>query len=784
MKNLLNAQIFLFTIYRKLDIAKDTLVQLRMSGFNVNFFTLKEFLKSYAKRGDIRNIKQILDSFPNEKIILRDENVLNVMCDLSSNGHSTCINELFPYFKSNHRQLEKILTILIDQKDAQAIQKILTSISSNIQNDVKYLIQQLIQLNADVDFFDEIINNLQSFGITIEKNFDTIKQVIEGPSIDLIHQILNYMSLQSMPINENHFTVLIQLAAKNGENELLKTVKSMCVNFNVQPNILFIRDIIIPNLKDRNNTQNLLKKLQLTKLDSGRIAIALTNYYIYNGNLVAACKVANNKNLRFYYGSELVIRPFLRVYEYTTDISNYTRLLKLIFQSIQRVQKYEKEIIADTNTIIKSKQQYFIDEVLNTVIAAHLKGKSIEPFLKAIEIEGFSLNADQVDKIRSSLKRESIKIKNILDKLNAGKLMVTNKRVQKKISSFELQKRLEHAQESNKPYLQKRLFHAYLRERKLSEVKLLLISKRFELKTGDIAQMINLYVLENDLQNALDILKQTQEKNKSFKLDFVKVARLVSLMIDSDRDYNEIELILMTNKREFSLKSAIAFEHIFDRLAFAGKFELLTKLYDTALRMNYIEASSKSARPFIYAHLINNNFCQAVNAYKYICQTYRISPMTKFLMTKLIQKNQSDLLNSVYNTYSNLTSQQRASTCLAFAYVACGRDLEARFIFEDEQIQNVSTKLSKMCQRYERSGDIVAAETLLKATKCVFCDRNIIYETLLNIYIKMNLVDKALKLWTYYEAEDDICPSNSFIERIKKFTEKNNLDVSKHVKIN
>lgn len=173
---------------------------------------------------------------------------------------------------------------------------------------------------------------------------------------------------------------------------------------------------------------------------------------------------------------------------------------------------------------------------------------------------------------------------------------------------------------------------------------------------------------------------------------------------------------------------------------------MVEKLFDTLIKYNYIEPTPQSTGPLIQSYLKSSKFDEAVTKYEHLASTFNIVPMTMILFVQLIKNSQIELLQRAFDTYERIHGEQNAMYRLAFAFVECGKDRQARAIFENDRLQNISPSIIRECKSYVQYDRIETLKQLLKATKGLFCDRHVIYQSLLDIHTKKNNASDALEL--------------------------------------
>lgn len=756
--------------------------------YKTNFYVLESFLEHYTKENDINNIKKTFDSFAENEVPLQAYNVIKVMYELSKNGKPEHIDNLWEYLKPLENKataLQSILTKLIEDADAPLIQTFLSKISENLSDDAAFVINRMVRGQVHHTFFNDVINNLKSLDITMDKHFDIMKPALNGPCIELIWKMLHFMKSQSLPIVESHLDQLIFLSAKKGSHYLSKTVKTICSEFGVQPQITTIRDIIMPGLAmGSNNIRKTLKQLQTVDLQYRRCIRALLSAQLMDKRLVTAVLIASDSgNVSFYFGNEIIVRPLLQAYASTKDINAFVRLIKIVHKSIENYDSYKRNQEAESS--ISDLRSSFISQVLKIAADNHCNGKKrIEPLLIEFENEGFPLTSEQAKKLKDSLGKVTTKIDLLLEKLSSGKLKAKPIQLHSQISSdsSRIQKRIAEIKKKGiqcSTILSRSLYNAYLMEGNLDEAKSLIKEAKLTLLPNDNVQLIKAYIHKNQLTSALDALKNARNLNKSFKLlSPLLIAKLVSLMIDSKHSFDEIEAILIANKSEKPVKDNSIFEDIFYRLASWGNVEHLNKLHEAAVANGHIEATPSSTRFLVSVHLQKNNIKEAIEAYKRIGQNYKTLPMTIALMTATIKEKEFEMLEDIYNMRKKVDGNHLAASNLALAYIECGYFRQAEFIFNDNQINNLSNVVVSFCEYFQKKDQVKGLQTLLKATENALCDRNPIYESLLNIYSEKNDIQNAIRLWQEYDEDVKVSQTKSLESKLKVLMNKNDIHLT------
>lgn len=766
----------------------DTIATLKESGYKVNAYTFEALLSHYGKSGDLENIQQTFEMFKekNQEILNRD--ILNVMCDLAVNGHADKIDALIPSLKPTielRRSLVTAITKFVENKKSAIVPKLLKASDGNVIAKYKLLVQEMVRLSSSEEEFNEVFNCIEANGITMENNFDVFQPALESSSTEIIRKLLAHMKSRSLPMTESVFEKLFQLAAKKGVNEVLDVVNLMCSDFGIQPQITFVRDVILPGLNVKENPVLAFYNLQTTKIRLRNVVIAIINQSLNRDDIKTAIDFASiNKS---YFGVGLITRPLLKAFTSTGDVQNFVSFARIIYDSFLRINDYYRDN-KFSPADIQQKQKGFLDEILLSAIThRRVDSKLIVQLLEAFGEEGFRISPEQAEKIQKYLQvDDDTQIGRLLTKLSTEELKLkqvkistsTLTNISKQLSSADVQNILEVklAQGHSAVATEKLLFLAYVREGNIAEIESLMAKNKFSITNSDYALLIELYTRTGNLENALNMLKRVCANNASFKLDRIKVARLVTLMVEKSRGFDEIDALLLAHRQGKPEFRIFIFEHLLDRLAANGQVKLVEQLFDALIKYSYIEATAESTGPLIISHLNSRSYGEAVEKYQYIADTYNLVPMTMVLFTHLIRNNEIDLLQRAYDVFEKIQGENGAMCRLAFAFAECGQDRQAKAIFENDRTKNISRSITRECKKYVEFDRIDTAKTLLKATKGIYCDRHVIYQTLLDIYHKHNKAQEALDLWIDYST-DGILPKKTFKTKLATLLNANNMEL-------
>lgn len=806
--------------------------------FKINRDTLETVLYHYAKAGDLENCQKTFGFFKTIEIELLNHNIFNVIYQLSVNGRFDQCNDLFKYFKANDEMESAVfgaIALFVENRQTLNFIKVINKIMNNDTATIyKHLINEMCRHNVSATEFDATIELIESNGFTMEKHFDTFRPALKCSSHKFIRKMLMHMKMNGLEVTEMSFAKLFDLyASANGtvnDTDVIDVVNMMCVDFKIQPSVVFIRDVILPAILNTIPTSHSTKgismqpilvtasaKLRNTEILHHRTMNALVNSSLNRCDFQTTIELMNSH--KCFYAKKFITETLMNAYASTGDAQNLVRIVKIICRNFSNINDYTNhQSLSDAE--IEQKKATFIGEMLGGAISHALNDEKrllnlLGTFVRVGDDLAISL--EQIEKIRQqllgslNLSHSSdclTQIDRLLKRLVGTKDLrnmsstatappATVKRQWQRsngdiidyLSAAEIKQTLneQHAMGRDVTGTEKLLFLAYLREENIPEVEAMIsgattFSGKLNLTNANYAMLVKLYTRNGDLQKALNMLNQACKKDATFKLYPTQLAQLITLMYEQQQqqnkftDFKEIDALLHIHRPEKTITNQnIPFEKLLQRLAADGHTKYVRTLFDTLIEFRYIQATPDTTGPLVTVHLSNGAYDLAVQTYKSLAKKHKFLPMSIVLFKTLIQNKQNDLLNEAMKIYENVHGKSAAMSHQAFAYSECGQIDEAKAIFQSRSIDDLTKDIGKVCTVYARRDDLDSAKMLLKSTDGVGrCDRRIIYQTILDIYCKYDMADAALELWINL-SNDNILPTPKFIDTLAKLLKTNHI---------
>lgn len=817
--------------HRNVNDANKTIQNASKNGFRINRDTLTTLLNYYAKASDLENCHKTIAMFQKMNVELLNHDIFNVMCHFAVNGHADQCESLFQYFKRNAEMQTALcdaLTLFVQNNQSIFCAKIMgklmrdDGIAVDIDTIYKNLIQEMCRYDTPEHEFNATIDWIETNGFPIEQNFDMFKPALKGSSAKLIRRLLTYVKVNGLTVTEMAFEKLFELSAtatpSSNADDILKLVDSMCVDFKIQPSVVYIRDVILPAIlqtigRANNEKGSLLVmaagKLRKTKIHHYRTMGALINSSLNQCDFKTATHLMNN--YQYFYAIPFITETLLNAYASSDEAHHFVEILKIICQSFSKInnsQPHEHHHLSDDD--INQRKQAFIDEMLNAAVARTLAddGKRLTKLLEAFVAAGNDLiiSPQQIRKIQQQLSEMDLNfsgnhllqidrsLKNLMRKedrklssLHLGKSI--NLLDRQHLSAAELKQTRDelHGVGRDVAATEKRLFLAYLREENIPEVDAMLsgantYAGKLYLTNANYSTLVDLYTRHRQLDKALNMLKLASKHDSTFKFNSILLAKVITLMYDQRQfeDFKEIYRLLDIHcPHRMNTPQNILFEKLLQRLAADGHTQYVQQLFDALVEFNYMRATPQTTGPLITVHLNNGKYDLAVEKYRFLAETFKFLPMSTVLFQTLIQHEQNDLLECAFNVCHQIYGKSVALSYMAFAYSACGQTEKAKQIFQSNCIADVTADIRKMCIKYGEKCDYESAKMLLESTDgiaaCEF-SRRIIYQTILDIYCKCDMADAALELWTSI-CNDNVIVTSNFINELAKLLNANHIEL-------
>lgn len=434
-----------------------------------------------------------------------------------------------------------------------------------------------------------------------------------------------------LPIRQHFFWPLF-CASKS--DEILNVLRCMQNDFEVTPTTETLREYIIPNLNEKK-WEHIKTALRDAGIPSGTAAAACCYVALLKHNIEEAASIMEASNS--IYNIQVFRQPLLKAFSNTQNYNAFTRCLRQLLESDKwtkqtsensaerkkpdESEEMDSEPTSEINEEKSLQETDVVGEILLDVAAYFRTTKVaiLEQLLPLLVAQGFTISNSHATRISDRLGSEMTPaISDLLAKLSSGELELiplensTRRRSLDSLSIEELERFIANveAKGENTQNLIRFLFTACCRNKNLN--KALEVMKNMEtsgssITSGMKAQLIDLYVQHERLQDALDCHNQMKAINKDFLLDNIKMIGVIELFLKENR-FEDALKFLNDNKRE-SVEVENNYNYsgkvwrVLNSLADRGEAEQLRQLFDALVNGNYIVPTNIILGPLIKVHV-------------------------------------------------------------------------------------------------------------------------------------------------------------------------------------
>ncbi|XP_014249256.1 leucine-rich PPR motif-containing protein, mitochondrial [Cimex lectularius] len=747
--------------------------------------TYTALICGYAKQGDIEEIKKVLDECDKNEVYLQGKDILEVIYKLATNDHYEHIGMLLDYLKSrsNYNQDGKnvILRLIAAGEDKVALD-VLKAMPKPVYDEEEnlnvgnFFLRQIVKLNRPVDVIVEMCNEVKNLGN--KKVFSVVvEKSLELNNPDTSSKLLTHLAKEEPVCFHYYWPVLVQYGKAHNLTGVLNTLRQMSQEVGQPPSNETLRDYVIPYFqKDIIGMKGIIT-LNQAGVSKASSASAFVAYLLSENQIKEACKLVlqYQSNYNAHFLRKYLVSAFIA----TKDISSFVTIVTAMESNDVDDVESGGRVLLDTVHYLGSERSKLLPAILS----------------KFLE-NGISISNEVAELIQNKLSGDELteEISTLLTKLTSPDLSLAELRRPNR------SRHLEHDEEAllnliknvdergeNTLGLKKQLLMLYIQHKNIDKTLKLcqqLTMEGFEFHSNLLGHLFDLFINFNKLDEALNCLNKLK-KHLGSNVDHSKIIKMAYLMYQQNKFDDALELINNSVQEEVKnnanfLCSSICWKFL-NSLAESGDVEKLKTIFEALVKGNFISPSNVLLGPLIKVHILKGDMEKALEAFEECCLKYRATPWKNEIACKLIEKEDSTNLQRVTDLSTHIHGEVNSLYDLVLSFVECGRIRQARKILETPGLRQRTQRINAACERYTSEGRISHLESLVEVTKDLsHINRAEIYQYLLNSYVNEDNVDKAVGLWTQMQ-EEDVQPTNKFLNMLAKLMEKHNRTVPFHV---
>ncbi|XP_055375539.1 leucine-rich PPR motif-containing protein, mitochondrial [Condylostylus longicornis] len=812
-ENVFNALILGHSQANDMESASGILTVMKQAGLEPSADTYTILLCCYAKRGDIDTILKIMDDCDAKEMYLLDKDYLDVIYALSVNGFASKVDPVLEKIRKSagyNQDAISVILRLVNKGIEDVAFKILktmprgTKSNGELNDTGNFFVRQLVKAERPIENIIKICKEMTDANLNSKALLIAAEASLECEKTAL--PLLKEMKSKGFPIRQHYFWPLI---CSSEPNAISKVLKDMQNDFEIVPNAETIREYVIPNLKE-NNYESIVAILRNAGVSPATAASSAAFNALQKNNMKDTVTIMQNS--KAFYSPALFRKPLISALGRTQDFDSYVKIVREIYDSIQRLENLnaasqydevtEGEVVNDSEekpdaakTLLSKQINTLGNIVMDAVV--YFKTNRVEPVTKILEglvEQGLSISNQYAEKIQERLGEQmTAEISDLLGKLSSGDLepieVIKQNRKGSKLENMpldQLERFIENveAKGENANNLKRALLLNSIKTKDLLKIEKIvtkLENEKYPIGNGIYAMIIDLNCQNGNLSAALELYEKLRSKEPDFTLDNIKVIKIAELMVKENKFEEAVEFVKKNKKdnlpEEPSFNYTTTCWRLLNHLAEQGEVEKLQKFFETLVESNYIVPNNVLLGPLIKVHLVKNDVKKAIEVFEIVCTKYKTTPWKNELACRLIQVEDAQNLQRLTDLSTSIHGEVNSLYDLVFSFVECGRIRQARKILETPGLRNRPQRINSACERYHQEGMVQPLEGLVEATKDLnHIDRNNIFYNLLLSYCKEDQPEKALGLWTKMQ-EEDITPSDQFLLKLADFLKSKNVEI-------
>uniref|UniRef100_A0A1B6EW94 PROP1-like PPR domain-containing protein n=1 Tax=Cuerna arida TaxID=1464854 RepID=A0A1B6EW94_9HEMI len=799
-----NALILGHSLADDMESAEGMLTVMKQANLEPSNETYTTLLCGYARRGDEAAIDRLITDCKVKDVLLSDRDYLEMVYTAAINDHDDLVDKILKNIRNMtgyNQDAANVLLRLVTKGKDEAAYKVFLTMQPPIRSDQTpnmsghVIIKQLVKTNRPVEQILSVCERLERDGHTKYGLWLAVETSFHHGNIDLTLDLLRVLKQKGEPIRNHYFWPSMVTAGKTGKHDSVVNIMQVMVNeFDLTLSFETLKDYCMPYVESQS-PQQALKAMVEAGARLGLAVSALIAHLVSQNRLKEAVDIAL-LNPRLQLKSAYLSRLLVESLQQGEDVKLAVTLVHVLASGGTAGAAGEGEREEDDEAVVTEEipSRFLIN------VASYRQSRSrIAAVLKEMVNHGLGISNSCAELVESRLTGNQLttEISELLAKLSAGDLTPTElKRTAKSfgLNTFRAQDaayliRIREKMKANNESqdrilgITRSLFNLYCDqgdlENALKTQQEWVEEYKQELKVGWLAQLLDLYCVKEDFEGAKNCVENIKKSNETFELDASKILKTVKLYIQNNHLDEAIELLKSVKPREekgFQMRS-LAWQALQAAADTTKDPEQVKRLLTTLVDQKYIEINNVYLGPVIKAYILRDDLDGALKEFEHCVKTYRATPWKNEISSRLIEKEDAERLQTLVDLSTEVHGEVNSLHDLVLSFVECGRIRQARKILETPGLRSRHNRIHNACERYKNEGLSAPLEGLVEATKDLpHIDRSEIYYNLLETYCQGDNVEKALGLWTQMQ-DEDVHVTDEFLIKLGSFLQSKGLQV-------
>lgn len=377
--------------------ARNHVQTMRESGVTISRQTIVCLLCAYATSGQFDQLHDELIRHTTEGIVFDQSDYLNIIYELSANGHASAALDMVSLVSLNSgREQEVINTImrLIQKKNFDVAYQLLLLIAKHTHHDFarfsESFIHQLIKSGCSLDACMEYTDQLHALSPIQHAHYlNLVMAYSRKASIEEQVNLLRVLKSKNVPLNLSYFRPLLNNGMAKDHNAVLRLMKR---EFDVQPTAHFIREYVLPsvNMTEPWNVMYSLWKVGVrrTTATSSVVIECLRRHQLSDAALITTMHPVFLHPEKFQHSMVAALVT-------TDDFDAFTELMRNVYR------KYQMEAASNDDRIVINRDDMAGQMVCDVINAydADVRAKNAKKILSGFAREHIAISGRYAERI-------------------------------------------------------------------------------------------------------------------------------------------------------------------------------------------------------------------------------------------------------------------------------------------------------------------------------------------------------------------------------------------------
>uniref|UniRef100_A0A3P8R295 PROP1-like PPR domain-containing protein n=1 Tax=Astatotilapia calliptera TaxID=8154 RepID=A0A3P8R295_ASTCA len=709
-----------------IESAKNILSVMHGAGIEPGPDTYVSLLNAYAEKGDLENMKKTLEAAESADCSLMDRDIMLVIFTLAKSKHQQHIPEMVERLRHERGYVPDAMNLclsLITQgqedtafhilKTFPTLQSDNSSDSANLGN---FFLRHCINMDTSLEKIICFCKELQESNMHTSPLSFTLSCALEAKKTGTAH-LMKLFKEEKLPVRPHFFWPLLTQHVKDkniaGVVEVMKGMQAL----DVSPDVETLSNYILPVFPSIDAARQALK------------VIHKSPSYIHSNSSPKAASVSRKE----------------------TQSHTLQRLQKnsINAQMARVTDTVANEMYSQDNgslcmcicvCVCAEATAYFLYNLIDSMSEGQVRAQEdkLRKFFSQLQSKNIMISVNLYRGIRNLL--DSCHVPELVKVLSPTfSLLFLNIP-----TVLALENKLAELKAENKPLglVLKQAIQALSAEENLQRALELKQQHEEEMTAGGYAILINLCCRQNNVEEAVDILKEMKEK---------------------DVPMNDTHMTTLF--------------HALNAVAAGGDIPSIRRLQDTVFTLGLVKPTANLCSPVVTAYLVSKDVSGALEAALECQKRYNHLPRIHDIIVALVEKGETELLQKAMDFVSQERGEMTMLYDLFFAFLQTGRYREARKIIETPGLRAKPGRVQWYAEKCILNNQVEALEQMVDMTAKLFeCDRDEMYNYLLRLCKETNNWQKAEAMWTKMQ-EENVIPRERTLRLLADILKSNGQEV-------